>query len=93
MVELTDMNLKVKNVAKMVSSTKRNYEWSFKARILSDMDHCMWKEYSVLLIDSTLSKKRTLKLNNTVTLIDKTVMPNFAETPHIVQTHPFVMYL
>ena len=51
----------IKNVGKVIKNTKRRYLWHFKLHVDDHPTKCV--DYTVMLIDSTVSKKRTVILN------------------------------
>jgi len=65
--------VEVKNVGKVIKNTKRRYLWKFRLHSEETHSKNMCGHYSVTLIDSTVSLKRTVILNGTETLLDNEV--------------------
>ena len=64
--QLTGMQLKITNLGSMIKGSKRLYHWTFDAR----RPDGEWKFVSVMLTDSSFSKKKTLAVND-MKVIDK----------------------
>lgn len=61
----------IKNVGKVIKNTKRRYLWQFKVHVDDHPAKCV--DYSVMLVDSTVSKKRTVILNGSETILQAQV--------------------
>ena len=61
----------IKNVGKVIKNTKRRYLWQFKMHVDEHPAKCV--DYSVLLFDSTVSKKRTVIINGADAILVKKV--------------------
>lgn len=74
------MALDVKNIGKVIKTSKREYHWRFDVRNPREADGGSWKLVSIILTDSCVSQKRSLMVNSKK-IIDQEKIENFGKTP------------
>jgi hypothetical protein len=67
----------IKNVGKVIKNTKRRYEWHFKIHNDDHPEKCI--DSTVILIDSTVSRKRTVMMSGVGIIMNNQVSLKFAE--------------
>ena len=84
--------LEVKNVGKIVKTSKRRYLWCFKVH--DGNLHPACQSFEIELTDSQVSKKRNVKVNGTEVKVDTQLKgQQFGDYPVIVMTVPIQAYL
>jgi hypothetical protein len=84
--------LEVKNVGKIVKTSKRKYLWCFKVH--DSALHPACQSLEIELTDSQVSKKRNVKVNGTEIKVDSQLKGQiFGDYPVIVMTEPIQAYL
>jgi len=62
--QVTNLALDVKNIGKVIKTSKREYHWRFDVRNPREADGGSWKLVSIILTDSCVSQKRSLMVNS-----------------------------